>query len=129
MGSPGCKGPAASRSSEAGREVLRLGGILAFRRHRLGHATGAGRRRPKSTVSTKPAFPMSYKDRSGMAKLYYEKDADSSLVRTRKVAIIGDGSQGHAHALNLHDSGVDVRVGLRSGSSSRARRRRQACVS
>ncbi len=56
-----------------------------------------------------------------MAKLYYEKDADSSLVRTRKVAIIGYGSQGHAHALNLHDSGVEVRVGLRSGSSSRAK--------
>ena len=56
-----------------------------------------------------------------MAKLYYEKDADSSLVRTRKVAIIGYGSQGHAHALNLHDSGVDVRVGLRAGSSSRAK--------
>src|ERR1035437_5675233 len=54
-----------------------------------------------------------------MAKLYYEDDANSSLVRSRKVAIIGYGSQGHAHALNLHDSGVDVRVGLRPGSSSR----------
>ena len=56
-----------------------------------------------------------------MAKLYYEDDADPSLVRSRKVAIIGYGSQGHAHALNLHDSGVDVRVGLRPGSSSRAK--------
>ena len=60
-----------------------------------------------------------------MARLYYENDANPSLVRSRKVAIIGYGSQGHAHALNLHDSGVDVRVGLRPGSSSRSRRRRR----
>ena len=53
-----------------------------------------------------------------MAKLYYESDADAALVQGRKVAIIGYGSQGHAHALNLADSGVDVRVGLRSGSAS-----------
>ena len=56
-----------------------------------------------------------------MATLYYEKDADQSLVRSRKVAIIGYGSQGHAHTLNLRDSGVDVRVGLREGSASRAK--------
>jgi ketol-acid reductoisomerase len=54
-----------------------------------------------------------------MAKLYYEKDADEGLISSRKVAVIGYGSQGHAHALNLRDSGVDVRVGLREGSSSR----------
>src|SRR5580704_1201234 len=54
-----------------------------------------------------------------MAKLYYEKDADSDLIRSRKVAVIGYGSQGHAHALNLAESGVDVRVALRDGSSSR----------
>jgi ketol-acid reductoisomerase len=54
-----------------------------------------------------------------MAKLYYEKDADAGLIRGRKVAVIGYGSQGHAHALNLAESGVDVRVGLREGSSSR----------
>jgi len=53
-----------------------------------------------------------------MAKLYYESDADATLVQGRKVAIIGYGSQGHAHALNLAESGIDVRVGLRSGSSS-----------
>src|SRR4029078_845215 len=56
-----------------------------------------------------------------MANVYYEKDADSSLVARRKVAIIGYGSQGHAHALNLKESGVDVRVGLREGSSSKAK--------
>ncbi len=54
-----------------------------------------------------------------MAKLYYEKDADPALVQGRKVAVLGYGSQGHAHALNLAESGVDVRVGLREGSSSR----------
>ena len=56
-----------------------------------------------------------------MAKLYYESDADASLIRGRKVAIVGYGSQGHAHALNLAESGVDVRVALRDGSSSRAK--------
>jgi len=53
-----------------------------------------------------------------MATLYYESDADPSLIQRRKVAILGYGSQGHAHALNLSESGVDVRVGLREGSSS-----------
>ena len=53
-----------------------------------------------------------------MAKLYYEADADPGVLAGRKVAIIGYGSQGHAHAQNLADSGVDVRVGLRPGSSS-----------
>lgn len=56
-----------------------------------------------------------------MATVFYEKDAEASLIQGRKVAIIGYGSQGHAHALNLRDSGVDVRVGLRDGSTSRAK--------
>ncbi|HEX3393120.1 MAG TPA: ketol-acid reductoisomerase [Acidimicrobiales bacterium] len=56
-----------------------------------------------------------------MANVYYEKDADAALVGGRKVAVIGYGSQGHAHALNLRDSGIDVRVGLREGSSSAAK--------
>jgi ketol-acid reductoisomerase len=51
-----------------------------------------------------------------MAKTYHDADADLSLIQAKKVAIIGYGSQGHAHALNLKDSGVDVRVGLRAGS-------------
>ncbi len=55
------------------------------------------------------------------AKMYYEKDADPSIIRGRKVAIIGYGSQGHAHALNLKESGVQVVVGLREGSSSAAK--------
>ena len=56
-----------------------------------------------------------------MANVYYEKDADRSAIADRKVAVLGYGSQGHAHALNLKDSGIDVRVGLREGSSSRAK--------
>jgi len=52
------------------------------------------------------------------ATVLYEKDADRSVIAGRKVAIIGYGSQGHAHALNLKESGVDVRVGLREDSSS-----------
>src|SRR5680860_16415 len=59
------------------------------------------------------------------ATIYYEKDADRSLIAGRKVAVIGYGSQGHAHALNLRDSGVDVRVGLREGSPSRAKAEEQ----
>ena len=55
------------------------------------------------------------------AKVYYEKDADRSVIQGKKVAIIGYGSQGHAHALNLKDSGVQVVVGLREGSSSKAK--------
>ena len=53
-----------------------------------------------------------------MAKIYYDKDAKLEVLKKRKVAVIGYGSQGHAHALNLKDSGVDVRVGLHAGSKS-----------
>jgi ketol-acid reductoisomerase len=56
-----------------------------------------------------------------MANIYYDKDARPDLVRSRKVAIIGYGSQGHAHALNLRDSGVTVKVGLPATSRSRAK--------
>ncbi len=56
-----------------------------------------------------------------MAHLYYDRDADLSIIQGRKVAVLGYGSQGHAHALSLRDSGVDVRVGLAEGSKSRAK--------
>ncbi len=56
-----------------------------------------------------------------MAKIYYEQDADKSLLKGKQVAIIGYGSQGHAHALNLRDSGVSVVVGLYDGSPSAER--------
>jgi ketol-acid reductoisomerase len=53
-----------------------------------------------------------------VAELYYDDKADLSIIQNRVVAVIGYGSQGHAHALSLRDSGVDVRVGLREGSKS-----------
>ncbi|MBP2650492.1 MAG: ilvC [Firmicutes bacterium] len=56
-----------------------------------------------------------------MSKLYYDVDANWDVIKDKKVAIIGYGSQGHAHALNLHDSGVDVTVGLYKGSKSWAK--------
>ena len=55
-----------------------------------------------------------------MATIFHDADVDHDLIRSRTVAILGYGSQGHAHALNLRDSGVDVRVGLRPGSKGRA---------
>ncbi len=54
-----------------------------------------------------------------MAQIYYETDCDPSIIKNRKVAVIGFGSQGHAHATNLHESGVAVAVGLRASSSNR----------
>jgi ketol-acid reductoisomerase len=60
-----------------------------------------------------------------VAELFYDDDADLSIIQGRKVAVIGYGSQGHAHALSLRDSGVDVRVGLHEGSKSRAQAEEQ----
>ncbi|HAF54272.1 MAG TPA: ketol-acid reductoisomerase, partial [Thauera sp.] len=51
-------------------------------------------------------------------KVYYDKDADLSLIKGKQVTIVGYGSQGHAHSQNLRDSGVNVTVGLRKGGSS-----------
>jgi ketol-acid reductoisomerase len=56
-----------------------------------------------------------------VAELFYDEDADLSIIQGRKVAVLGYGSQGHAHALSLRDSGVDVRVGLPEASKSRAK--------
>ena len=56
-----------------------------------------------------------------MADLFYEDDADLSIIQNRVVAVMGFGSQGHAHAMSLRDSGVDVRVGLAPDSKSRAK--------
>lgn len=56
-----------------------------------------------------------------MAQMFYDDDADLAVIQGRNVAVIGYGSQGHAHALSLRDSGVDVRVGLREGSKSWAK--------
>ena len=54
-------------------------------------------------------------------QIYYDKDCDLSIIQSKKVSVIGYGSQGHAQACNLKDSGVDVTVGLRAGSSSVAK--------
>jgi ketol-acid reductoisomerase len=54
-------------------------------------------------------------------EIFYDDDADLSIIQGRKVAVIGYGSQGHAHALSLRDSGVEVRIGLQEGSKSRAK--------
>ena len=53
-----------------------------------------------------------------MVNVYYDKDADLAILKEKRIAVIGYGSQGHAHALNLKDSGMNVRIGLRSSSSS-----------
>src|SRR6187399_1552977 len=53
-----------------------------------------------------------------MAEIFYDKDADLALIQAKKVAIVGYGSQGHAHALNLRDSGVEVAIALKDGSKS-----------
>jgi ketol-acid reductoisomerase len=55
--------------------------------------------------------------------MFYDRDADLNLIKSKKVAVIGYGSQGHAHALNLKDSGVDVRVSACPRTASRGRRR------
>ena len=60
-----------------------------------------------------------------MAEIFYDKDADLSIIQGKKVAVIGFGSQGHAHSLNLKDSGVDVVVGLKADSKSRAKAEEQ----
>ena len=60
-----------------------------------------------------------------MAEMFYDDDADLAVIQGRKVAVLGYGSQGHAHALSLRDSGVDVRVGLREDSASRQKAQEQ----
>jgi ketol-acid reductoisomerase len=66
--------------------------------------------------------------RLNMASIYYDSDADLSLIASKKVAVLGYGSQGHAHALNLKDSGIDVRVGLRADSASAEKARSDGLV-
>src|SRR5688500_4136038 len=67
-------------------------------------------------------FRHSIEGRNGRMRVYYDRDADINLIKGKKVAIIGYGSQGHAHALNLRDSGVkDVAVALRKGSQGVAK--------
>ena len=58
-------------------------------------------------------------------KMFYEKDTDVNLIKNKKIAIFGYGSQGHAHALNLKDSGVNVTIGLREGSVNAVRAKKE----
>ena len=64
-----------------------------------------------------------------MAKMYYEKDCDLNYLNGKKIAVIGYGSQGHAHALNLKDSGCEVCVGLRKAPRTGPRRRPRGSLS
>lgn len=66
-------------------------------------------------------YAVKEKEKPMAVTIYYENDVNPEVIKGKKVAIIGYGSQGHAHALNLMDSGVDVRVGLREGSKSWAK--------
>ena len=60
------------------------------------------------------------------AERFYDDDADLSVLQGKKVAVIGYGSQGHAHSLSLRDSGVEVRIGLKEGSTAATRLRQRA---
>src|SRR5262249_10281137 len=111
-----------------GLDGPRGGGHEGAAADRRGCSARAGRRHPRA-----PA-PEPFRRRDGvvlrlrrtrkdcaMATLFYDRDADPALIRSRRVAVLGYGSQGHAHALNLGDSGVTVRVGLAPDSRSRAK--------
>src|SRR5439155_7712186 len=84
-----------------------------------------GSRRARSALDVRHREPSPQrqlnpsKGTPAMAEVFYDDDADLSLIQSRKVAVLGYGSQGHAHALSLRDSGVDVRIGLPEGSKSR----------
>ena len=104
-------------------DLLRAYGIKELARTgRIALSRGGGKREPVGDATSGATHAMERRERHreeehrSMANVYYEKDADLSLIKDRKIAVIGYGSQGHAHALNLHDSGCDVRVGLRADS-------------
>src|SRR5581483_3223567 len=104
---------------------VRRGGNGAHRPRRDGarhgaRATHAARRGARDRSARRCEFLFGVTE-TLMATMYYDKDADLSLIQAKKVAIIGYGSQGHAHALNLKDSGVRVKVGLPATSRSRAK--------
>src|SRR4029079_17389058 len=80
--------------------------------------TGVAGLRPPSPACGRGPGCGSKKGNQVMMKVYYEKDADLSLIKGKKVTIVGYGSQGHAHAQNLNDSGVKVTVGLRKDGAS-----------
>ena len=81
----------------------------------------AAGRRCLTPPPTQPAVPAEPEGEPTVAQMFYDDDADLSLIQGKNVAVLGYGSQGHAHALSLRDSGVDVRVGLPESSKSRAK--------
>ena len=97
------------------KETIRTGRIAMRRRS----ASAATRRRAHARARLTTATldrPAKNRTRNLMTKVYYDADADRSLLAGKKIAIVGYGSQGHAHALNLKDSGFDVTIGIRPGS-------------
>ena len=89
-------------------------------RHQGDRAVRAARHRPRQQVHHRQSV-QELGVRPHMTEIFYDKDADLSLIQGKKVAVIGYGSQGHAHALNLRDSGVEVKVGLKPDSKSVAK--------
>src|SRR3954451_10610819 len=78
-------------------------------------------RSPSRPLPQRAEAPHQHEGEAPVAEMFYDDDADLSLIQGKNVAVIGYGSQGHAHALSLRDSGVDVRIGLQPGSKSRAK--------
>ena len=95
------------------------------RRRRSERDAPADTRRLATVLDTARPTPRGRTSRHEPSNIFYDDDADLSIIQGRKVAVIGYGSQGHAHALSLRDSGVDVRVGLPEGSKSRAKAEEQ----
>jgi ketol-acid reductoisomerase len=96
-----------------GIKELVQSGMVALGRRPVDHRPGAAPAGPRGPVKQEA------NRRQAMADIFYDDGADLSVIQARHVAILGYGSQGHAHALSLRDSGVDVRVGLPDGSRSR----------
>ena len=108
-----------------GKVAIARGPKTRLRRveEKLGEAADgrAAARRPQGRRLRRLTRQQKRRDNAMPAKIYYDQDADLGLLKGKKIAIIGYGSQGHAHALNLKDSGQDVVVGLYKGSKSWAK--------
>ena len=116
------------RGNRHGRQARRAHPGARTVRYQRARPVRHGRRRPRQPLDHRPLAPICRED-SLMTEIYYDDDADLGVVQARRVAVIGYGSQGHAHALSLRDSGVDVRVGLPESSKSRAKAPRRGCAS
>jgi acetolactate synthase-1/3 small subunit len=127
-----------ARGPAAGARALRHQGTGAVRAARrrprpaLHHRPLAARRRARrlslASRENSPSYTREGTRKIMAVEMFYDDDADLSVIQGRKVAVLGYGSQGHAHALSLRDSGVDVRVGLRARSPG-PRPRRRGCAS